>query len=94
MSIAQLNWTLPVEDAADASQVDVLDAGTVIGSVAPNVGEFSTSELTPGDHVFTVIVRSKAGAAFDSDASNAATVTVPVASVKLTAVSDLTATLA
>lgn len=93
MALAQLKWSLPAEDAADASAVDVLDAGTVVGTVAPNVGEFSTAELAPGDHTFDVIVRSRAGAAFDSDPSNAASVTVPVPSVKLTAVSDLTAVL-
>lgn len=94
MSLAKIQWTLPAEDVNDASQIDVFDNGTAIGTVAPNVLEFSTPELAPGVHNFTVVVRSKAGADFDSDPSNAASITVPAASVKLTAVSDLTAALA
>lgn len=94
MSIAQLKWTLPPEDVADASQVDVFDNGAPIGSVAPTVSEFDTGELASGDHLFSVIVRSRAGSAFDSDASNSVTVNVPAPSVKLTPVSDLTAVLA
>lgn len=93
MSLAQLKWTLPAEDVNDASQVDVFDNGVGIGTVAANVSEFSTPELAPGDHNFTAVARSKAGPTFDSDPSNVATITVPVASVKLTAISDLTATL-
>lgn len=95
MSLANLRWTLPPEDAADATKVDVFDNGTQIGSAdATPVNEFSSGELDPGDHVFTLIVRSRAGAAFDSDPSNVATIAVPAAPVKLTAISDLTATLA
>lgn len=94
MSLAQLKWSMPVEDVNDAARVDVFDNGAVIGTVDPSVLEFATQELTPGDHAFIVVVRSKAGAQFDSDASNQANVTVPAVSVKLTAVSDLTATLA
>ena len=93
MSTANLTWTLPPEDAADASSVDVFDGATLVGNVAPDVLSFSVADVAPGDHVFTVVVRSKAGAAFDSDPSNAAAVNVPVPSVKLTAVADLAVTL-
>lgn len=93
MALVQLKWSLPAEDAADASQVDVFDGANQVGTAHPDAGEFSI-DAAPGDHSFTVVVRSKAGAQFDSDASNAAAVTVPAASVKLTAVSDLSAALA
>lgn len=93
MSLVQLKWSIPAEDVADATSVDVFDTGVKVGSVAASVAEFS-SDVAAGDHSFTVVVRSKAGAAFDSDASNVVAVTVPAASVKLTAVSDLTAALA
>ncbi len=94
MATVHLTWTLPAEDVNDATSIDALDNGTVVGTVPAGATDFMTSELPEGDHAFTVIVRSKAGAAFDSDPSNTATVTVPPASVKLTAVSDLAAALA
>jgi hypothetical protein len=94
VSTAKLVWTLPAEDVNDASSIDVLDAGVVIGSTSADATSFDTGDLSPGTHDFTVIVRSKAGSQFDSDASNTASVSVPEASVKLTAVSDLSATLA
>ncbi len=93
MSTVNLLWTLPPQDAHDASGVDVFDGATQIGSVAADVTTFTTGDLEPGDHSFTVVVRSSAGPAFDSDASNAAVVTVPVVPVKLAAVTDLAATL-
>jgi hypothetical protein len=96
MSLAQIKFTLPPEDANDADHVDIFDNQVAIGSAPPSAGEFSTAELAPGDHAFTAVVRSKAGPDFDSDPSNVATVTVPVPvqpPVKLTAISDLTATL-
>lgn len=97
MSVAVLTWSLPPEDINDAKAVDVLDSGTAVGSVDPSALNFTTAELAPGDHTFTVVVRSKAGPEFDSDPSNPAQVTVPVAvppPVKLTAIADLAAVLA
>lgn len=94
MSLAQVKWSLPAQDVAEAKAVDVLDNGAVVGSVDPSVTEFMTpTDLEPGDHLFTVVVRSRAGDAFDSDASNAAPINVPALPVKLTAVSDVSVTL-
>jgi hypothetical protein len=95
MATATLTWTPPTTRAdgspLPADQIagtKVFNGDREIGVVDGAGGSFTTGDLTPGEHSFTVIVQDKTGAV--SAPSNTATATIAAAAPA--AVSDLKAT--